>query len=192
MPSPLTLGSVALVFLLFQPDVSRATHLSWVGPAIETCEALGVPGVLALAVILTESLGQPYAVRINHGTGVSRYPSTVQAAEQVTLAALTQTDNLDVGLMQVNYRHHGRRHGVTPTDLIHPQVNLRVGCTVLQEALVSGGSLWERIGRYHSPHPARQRAYAQRVRRWLMLLTQEPTPHGTSQPPFSRIPAPTK
>ena len=109
------------------PTAAPATQLSWVGAAIETCETLGVPGTLALAVILTESRGHPYALRINTGAGVTRYPATAHEAERVVLAALARTDNLDIGLMQVNYRQHGRRAGISVTALLQPQVNLHVG-----------------------------------------------------------------
>jgi hypothetical protein len=38
---------------------------------------------------------------------------------------------------------------------------------MLRQALEGGGSLWQQIGRYHSPVPTRQHAYAQKVFAWL-------------------------
>ena len=154
------------------PELFSAEAYGWVPPAIATCEAMGVPGTLALAVILTESRGQPYAIRINAGTGVSMYPATYEAAQRVATLSLLQTDNIDLGLMQVNYRHQGRNRGFTPAELLQPHVNLRIGCTVLKDALASGGPIWQRLGRYHSGSPTRQWAYALRVTRWLEMLTK--------------------
>lgn len=161
-----------VIILLLRPGLSLAGAYTWVSPAIATCEAMGVPGTLALAVILTESRGQPYAVRINRGAGVAHYPATYEAARRVATAGLTQTDNLDLGLMQVNYRHQGRPRGLTPAELLQPQVNLQVGCTVLRDGLLGDGPLWQRVGRYHSSNPARQWTYALRVTRWLERLTK--------------------
>jgi soluble lytic murein transglycosylase-like protein len=139
---------------------------------METCEALGVPGVLAVAVILTESRGQPYAIRVNQGTGQAVFPVTYAAGVQAVTAALARTPNTDLGLMQVNYATWGPRLGLTPAQLLHPTVNLWAGCTVLKQALATDGALWQQIGRYHSPTPARQHVYAQKVTAWLTILTK--------------------
>jgi hypothetical protein len=108
-----------------------------VQPAIETCEALGVPGVLAVAVILTESGGHPYAVRVNQGPGRAVFPPTYAAGVQAVARAVQTTPNTDIGLMQVNYQTWGPRLGLAPAQLLHPTVNLWAGCTVLRQALVT-------------------------------------------------------
>jgi soluble lytic murein transglycosylase-like protein len=144
----------------------------WVQSAMETCEALGVPGRLAVAVILTESRGQPYAIRVNQGTGYAVFPATYAAGVQAVTAAVTRAPNTDLGLMQVNYAIWGPRLGLTPAQLLHPTVNLWAGCTVLKQALTTGGALWQQLGRYHSPTPARQYAYARRVMAWLSILAK--------------------
>jgi hypothetical protein len=94
-----------------------------------------------------------------------------------------RTTNLDLGLFQVNYREVHRRSAawtqqgpwrafwqhlreVPPTLLLAPPVNALVGCVMLRQALEAGGPLWQQIGRYHSPVPPRQHAYAQEVFAW--------------------------
>jgi soluble lytic murein transglycosylase-like protein len=139
---------------------------------METCEALGVPGVLAVAVILTESRGQPYALRVNQGNGYAVFPPTYAAGVQAVTRVLPRTRNVDLGLMQVNYATWGPRLGLTPAQLLHPTGNLWAGCTVLKQALATGGALWQQLGRYHSPTPARQYRYAQQVTAWLTVLTE--------------------
>jgi soluble lytic murein transglycosylase-like protein len=175
MPLRLILRLLIVGLCMLRPSMSNAASYAWVQPAIQTCEALGVPGLLAVAVILTESRGQPYAVRVNAGSGVAVYPATYEGAQRVATTGLALTDSLDLGLMQINYRHQGRPRGFTPAELLQPHINLRVGCTVLKEALASGGPTWQRIGRYHSRDPAHQLAYALRVTRWLdhLLTTQQ-------------------
>jgi soluble lytic murein transglycosylase-like protein len=128
--------------------------------------------VLAVAVILTESRGQPYAIRVNQGPGTAVYPVTYAAGVQAVARAVQTTPNTDIGLMQVNYQTWGPRLGLTPAQLLHPTVNLWAGCTVLQQALATGGAVWQQIGRYHSPTSARQVSYARKVAAWLTLLTK--------------------
>lgn len=142
----------------------------WVQSARQTCEAMGVSGNLAVAVILTESGGQPYALRVNHGRGVAVFPPTYAAGVRALQVALRVASQLDLGLFQVHYPTWGPRLGLTPAQLLQPAVNLRAGCTILRDALAAGGAPWQQIGRYHSPTPARQRAYARKVAAWLMQL----------------------
>ena len=100
------------------------------------------------------------------------FPATYEAGVQAVTATLPRTPNMDLGLMQVNYATWGPRLGLTPAQLLHPTVNLWAGCTVLQQALATGGALWQQLGRYHSPTPARQYRYAQQVTTWLRVLTE--------------------
>jgi soluble lytic murein transglycosylase-like protein len=93
------------------------------------------------------------------------------------------TTNVDLGLFQLNYREVHRRsaawtqqgvwqgfwqhlRGVAPAALLAPSVNILVGCVMLRQALDGGGARWQQIGRYHSPDPTRQHAYAQHVFAW--------------------------
>ena len=91
----------------------------WVLPAMETCEALGVPGVLAVAVILTESRGQPYAVRVNQGPGRTLLPATYEAAVQAVTVALQQQTTAG-----------GDEHYPVVVDLGEQPPTLRPGMTV--------------------------------------------------------------
>jgi soluble lytic murein transglycosylase-like protein len=125
-----------------------------------------------VAVILTESRGQPYAIRVNQGAGQVLSPATYEAGVQAVTAILPRTSNMDLGLMQVNYATWGSRLGLIPAQLLHPTVNLWAGCTVLQQALATDGVLWQQLGRYHSPTPARQYRYAQQVTTWLRVLSE--------------------
>lgn len=163
--------------------VARATW--WIDPAIETCGKAGVSPALAMSVILAESGGQPYAIRINAGQARALFPAAYEEASRLAEQAVRITPNVDLGLMQVNYREWGRPLGLTPAQLLDPVINVTVGCEILKLALAEGGAPWQRIGRYHSQNPERQRAYTVKVGAWLqaLLAPAVPTPHD--RPPRS-------
>ena len=161
--------------LLLVWSVAAATRscgapVSWDPAALYQCTAQGIPAPLVLAVIRTESGGHPYAIRLNAGRGQSLYPRTHAEALRILRAVTPLTSNIDVGLMQVNVGLWGARMQVTAARLLDPVINLRVGCRILNRALATPGPAWQRLGRYHSGTPARQRAYALRVTRWLEVL----------------------
>jgi hypothetical protein len=151
---------------------------------VAACHQVGVPASLALAIVATESGGRPYAIRVNTGRGTASFPATYAAAVHTVTTVSQYTTNVDLGLFQLNYREVQRRsaawtqqgalrafwqplHGVAPSSLLAPPVNALVGCVMLRQALDGGGALWQQIGRYHSPMPTRQHAYAQKVFAWL-------------------------
>jgi soluble lytic murein transglycosylase-like protein len=144
--------------------------VSWDTEAFRHCADQGIPVPLVLAVIQTESSGHPYAIRINAGRGRALYPRTHAEAVRILQAITPLTTNIDIGLLQVNVGIWGARLQVTATELLDPATNLTVGCRILRRALATQGAAWQRLGRYHSGTPARQRAYAQRVTEWLEVL----------------------
>ena len=80
--------------------------------------------------------------------------------------SLALTDNVDIGLMQINWRTWRESLGalgLNAYDLLDAQTNMRVGCLVLAETLSGPGTFLARLGRYHSPRPERGRWYARRV-----------------------------
>jgi soluble lytic murein transglycosylase-like protein len=119
-----------------------------------------------------ESGGHPYALRINAGRGYSLYPNSWQEAVHIVTAIRPLTRNIDLGLMQVNLRIWGPHFGLTAAQLLEPTMNMRVGCDILRRALSTEGPAWQRIGRYHSGRPARQRRYAWKIVRTMETLRQ--------------------
>ena len=174
---------VVLGLLLLLAPWTRAEPL-WRVTTVTACHQVGVPAALALAIVATESGGRPYAIRVNTGRGTTSFPATYAAAVQTLTTVPQRTTNVDLGLFQLNYREVQRRsvawtqqglfrafwqqlRGVAPASLLAPPVNALVGCVMLRQALEGGGSLWRQMGRYHSPMPTRQHAYAQKVFAWL-------------------------
>ena len=165
----LLLGWSGAVHAATQP-CGRPAPVSWDTEALHRCADQGIPIPLVLAVIQAESGGHPYALRINAGLGQSLYPRTHAEAVRILQAITPLTSNIDIGLLQVNVGIWGARLQVTATELLDPATNLTVGCRILRRTLATQGPAWQRLGRYHSGTPARQRAYALRVTEWLEVL----------------------
>ena len=142
---------------------------AWAGWCPLSNRACGVDGLESRIVdglIRVESGGNPWALHVGIGRGYAFYPRTAGEARRFLAVSLALTTNVDIGLMQVNWRTWGETAqglGLDPYDLLDPQTNLWMGCRILAQALSGRGSFEARLGRYHSRRPERGRRYAQRV-----------------------------
>ena len=163
------MGILRRVTLLQVAVCLLSTQLSWAGwcPAGErACGIEGLASSVVEGLIRVESGGRPWALHVGIGKGYAFYPQSMREARRFLAVALALTDNVDIGLMQVNWRTWGkaaRRLGLDAYDLLDPQTNLRMGCRILAQALATRGSFEARLGRYHSPRPERGLWYARRV-----------------------------
>jgi hypothetical protein len=128
----------------------------------------GVDPVLLYSVTLFESSRRdsgdkvspwPFALHFNRAN-LSIYASSIQEARFV-LAHVT-TENVDIGLGQVNYQSH-KDEVRRAADLLDPAVNLDVAARILAEALRSTPDLELGVGHYHSRTKWRARAYGRKV-----------------------------
>jgi hypothetical protein len=101
----------------------------------------------------------PFALNFNEAN-VSIYALSAKEARFV-LANVT-TDNVDIGLGQVNYKSH-KDKVQRPEDLLDPKINLTVASKILAEALNSTPDPELGVGRYHSWTEWRARAYGRKV-----------------------------
>ena len=157
------LANVTLAACLLVPTVSRA---GWCPLDRNACGIRGLPGSVVEGIIRVESGGHPWALNVGIGKGYSFYPKSRAEAWRFLAVSLALTDNVDIGLMQVNWRtwqEMVQQFGLDAYDLLDGQVNLKMGCRILAEALSTRGSFEARLGRYHSPRPERGRWYARRV-----------------------------
>lgn len=130
-------------------------------PFTYASQATGIPVPLLVAISHVESSHHPWALNIE-GDGV--YPQSQEEAEKI----LRQThDNVDIGLMQVNYHFWGRPLGLTRTQLLDPYINAWAGAIILRFHL-SRYPFWEAVGRYHSGNEGRKIGYAWKVYRALI------------------------
>jgi hypothetical protein len=135
------------------------------GVIAQHCSPLGLLPAVVQGVIDTESGGHALAIGVQF-QGVHRgyFPRDPAGARALLDRVLQDTDNVGIGLMQINWRAWKDRLHVSPQQLLDPAVNLRVGCRILQQALIRHG-VQAGIGAYHSPTPWRQAAYGRRVQR---------------------------
>jgi soluble lytic murein transglycosylase-like protein len=145
-------GVVLLLFLLtdpcwgFSPDVfTRAAS------------ATGIPVELILAVSHVESGFHPEAINI---AGRPFQPSSRDEAEWILRRS---GENVDIGLMQINWGHWGKRFGLSKADLLDPWLNVLLGARILEYCVRVSGSWRKGVALYHSPHEARQREYVEKV-----------------------------
>ena len=153
----------ALLMLLLLPALASA---GWCPLSRDACGIEGLHSRVVEGIILVESGGNPWALHVGIGKGYSFYPKDRHEARRFLAVSLALTENVDIGLMQVNWRTWGktvRDLGLSAYDLLDPEVNLRLGCHVLSEAMATRGSFEARLGRYHSRHKERGRWYAGRV-----------------------------
>ena len=126
--------------------------------------ATGIPVELLLAISHVESGFQPHALNVS---GRSFFPSSIYEA----MGLLKRTgDNVDIGLMQVNWSYWGNRFSLSKSELLDPQLNVLVGAKILEHCIRVSGSWWQGVGLYHSSENIRQRAYVEKVWRSYRLV----------------------
>ena len=82
-------------------------------------------------------------------------------------------NNVDIGLMQVNWGYWGDKFGLSKSELLDPQLNVLVGAKILEHCIRVSGSWWKGVALYHSPQDARQRDYVEKVWQSYRLCADE-------------------
>ena len=145
---------------------ARPSWAGWCPLSDRACGIEGLPSAVVEGIIMVESGGNPWALHVGIGKGYGFYPRSAAEARRLLTVALALTDNVDIGLMQINWRTWRgsvRALGLDAYDLLDAQTNLEMGCRVLAQALSGRGPFLARLGRYHSRRPERGRWYARRV-----------------------------
>ena len=156
-------GILALTAVLLAATPSLA---GWCPLSDRACGIVGLPSSVVEGIITVESGGNPWALHVGIGKGYAFYPRSAAEARRFLAVALALTDNVDIGLMQINWRtwrEAVRALGLDAYDLLEAQSNMKTGCLILVEALSGRGTFLARLGRYHSHRPERGRWYARRV-----------------------------
>ncbi len=131
---------------------------SEIDPYVAAAQDAGVPLHVLIAVAGAESAYHPWALDIE-----GRQVFCKSRAEAESVLANTVTTNVDIGLMQINWRFWGPRLGIAKTDLLDPRINLRTGARILRDSLDRNGSMWRRISNYHSGARRERDRYNQQV-----------------------------
>ena len=136
----------------------------------------GISVDLLAAVAWAESKMLPYAINVR---GKAYYFISRERALEA-LRGL-ETDEVDIGLFQVNYRLWGEPLGLQKEDLLDSRVCAIIGAMILRYNLQRHRDPWVAIGRYHSGNTRRMRAYQTKVSRGLMLIRMLSMTSDTSE-----------
>jgi len=126
---------------------------------------MGISVDLLAAVAWAESKMMPYALNVR---GKAYYFTSKEQARRMLKE--TKTDNVDIGLLQVNYRLWGEPLGLQKEDLLDPKVCVITGAMILTYNLQRHRDPWVAIGRYHSGNKKRMRVYQTKVSRGLTTI----------------------
>src|SRR5262249_53686439 len=91
-------------------------------PYLAASQDTGVPLALLAAIAGAESAYHPWAL---NESGQQIYCHS--RAEAETIMTAVNSEDVDIGLMQINYRLWGRRLGLTREQLLDPRINLLAG-----------------------------------------------------------------
>lgn len=165
---------------------NRATGLSMRGPVNlkgthweRTGHLHHLDPYLLYAIALVESsrvdegFASPWPWALNKA-GKAIYPRTYEEAIGHLKKSIDHGEsNIDVGLMQVNYRWHSARAGSLGL-LMDPVTNVELGAQILSEAIASvPGDLTLGVGRYHAwQDRIEARQYGERVLKLSSRLRQ--------------------
>jgi len=129
---------------------------------VRSARAVQIRPSLVLALIYVESRGKPTALDFNlpHGVSVPKFPPDVEAGLKELWAV--PTNNVDIGLMQVNYKYWGQELKISKEDLLKPDVNIAAGSAILANRIAKDGEYWG-LGHYHSFTASRAKLYAKTV-----------------------------
>ena len=157
---------VAILSLAVVLLAATTSPAGWCPVGRNACGIAGLPSSVVEGIIAVESGGNPWALHVGIGKGYAFYPRSAAEARRFLAVALALTDNVDIGLMQINWRTWRgavRGLGLHAYDLLEARTNMEMGCRILAQALSGRGSFLARLGRYHSRRRERGRWYARRV-----------------------------
>jgi len=128
----------------------------------KAAEESGIPVNVLVAIAGAESAWHPWALNVS---GREIYCASQEAA----LAAANAADDVDIGLMQINYRIWGERLGLSKAQLLDPLTNLMAGAKILKACLgvrpadAGPAEVWKCIAIYHSRKTGAGARYNRRV-----------------------------
>jgi soluble lytic murein transglycosylase-like protein len=119
-----------------------------------------IPSGLLTAIAKTESGIKAYALNVG---GRSVFPASISAAqgmlEDKVNAGVT---NIDVGVMQLNYRWHANGFANTQ-EMLNPKRNIEYAAKLLKSLKARHGSWHKAVRYYHSATPEHHKKYSRKV-----------------------------
>jgi soluble lytic murein transglycosylase-like protein len=114
----------------------------------EVATQQGVPPSLLYSISVVESGAQPWVLCVK---GVGHFYNSREAAyDALQYYRHKGITNIDVGIMQVNWKYHHKRFA-DDWEMLDPQANMTVGAQILRECYEKTGDWLRAVGYYHSP-----------------------------------------
>jgi hypothetical protein len=146
---------LVLCAALLLPAGAWANGVALDGTVFDTIgKAESVDPLLLYSVAITESAmasgggriaPHPYVIRSDL-TG-PQFFDTYEEAKDALQALIKRTNNIDIGMMQVNLRHHPQTN---PSALLKPEFAVRYAARFLKTTMASTTDPVVGVGRYHS------------------------------------------
>lgn len=141
----------------------------------------GIPPRLLYAIALVESATplsdktvKPWPWTLSINAKPYYYATHAEALAALRWARKHKVKQLGVGLMQIEWRFHGKRFE-NEVVALDPGVNVRAGADILRTEYQNAGKDWDlAVKRYHSRTVKYQQAYVRRVNRVLRRLDKQP------------------
>lgn len=127
-----------------------------------------IPSGLLMAIAKVESGYHPYAINIE---GRAVFAKNIADATYVIEEAVSSgIRNIDIGLMQVNYRWHGEKF-VDIKEMLHPRTNIEYAGKLLASLYKQHGNWHKAIRYYHSANSIHHRKYSRKITiEWLKYV----------------------
>ncbi len=119
-----------------------------------------IPAGLLAAIAKTESGMKAYALNVG---GRSVFPMSISAAQGVLEDKLNAgLTNIDIGVMQLNYRWHGDQFD-SLEEILTPESNINYAAKLLGSLYAQHGTWHKAVRYYHSATPEHHRKYSRKV-----------------------------
>lgn len=127
-----------------------------------------IPSGLLLSIASVESGLKPFAMNVN---GKAIFPKSYNEAVRVAKEALAVgATNIDLGVMQVNYRWHNEQFSSLEA-MLHPKTNIKYAGALLAGLYKQHGSWHKAVRFYHSARPEYHLKYSRKiVQQWLKYV----------------------
>lgn len=135
----------------------------------------GIDPVLLYSMALTESARshgnntlKPSPLVIRSAKGAQYFTTKTEAVDALR-QELATTNRIDIGMMQINLRHHDKHD---PISLLDPYTNLTYAAQILKKTMSSTDDKVLGVGRYHSYRTERALWYGSYVWQIYRNLTE--------------------
>ena len=119
-----------------------------------------IPAGLLAAIAKTESGMKAYALNVG---GRSMFLESISTAQEVLEDKLNAgLTNIDIGVMQLNYRWHGGEFD-SLVEMLTPESNINYAAKLLGSLYAQHGTWHKAVRYYHSATPEHHRKYSRKV-----------------------------